>query len=101
MKWIKRGLPHITIILALMTLTFFAIDRVNTGMAFMTSELSKWVFMLLALSGLLTSLTLIGKNWREDARQARKLQRAKERVARRRLGLPEEGAAGVQAPEEE
>jgi len=81
MKWIKRALPHLTIILALMTLTFFCIDRVNTGMAFMTSELSKWVFMLLAVSGLLSSLMLIASNWRHDMRQARKQQRNRHRAA--------------------
>ena len=90
MKWIKRALPHATIVLSLMTLTFFAIDRVNTGMAFMTSELSKWVFMLLAVCALVTAVLLIGQNWRNDARQARKLQRANARTARARLGLLEQ-----------
>ncbi len=36
----KRIIPHITIVLSLMTLTFFVIDRFNEVMAFMTSELS-------------------------------------------------------------
>ncbi len=85
MKWIKRALPHVTIVLSLMTLTFFCIDRVNTNMAFMTSELSKWVFMLLAVCALLSSLMLAGFHWRDDARQARKRKYARERAAIRRM----------------
>ena len=36
----KKVFPHITIILAVMTLTFFVIERFNAMMAFMTSRLS-------------------------------------------------------------
>ncbi len=82
MHFIKRFLPHITLVLGLMTLTFFGIDRVNTGMAFMTSELSKWVFAALALTAIVTSVFLIGSNWREEARAARRKQRAREREER-------------------
>ena len=82
MRIIKRFLPHLTLVLSLMTLTFFCIDRVNTGMAFMTSELSKWVFAALALCALLSSLFLIGANWREEARMQRKMER-KERARAR------------------
>ena len=71
MKWIKRAAPHLTIILGLMTLTFFCIDRVNTAMAFMTSELSKWVFMALAVLAIFSATLLIGFQWREDARITR------------------------------
>lgn len=82
MKWFWRGLPHVTIILSLMTLTFFAIDRINRSMAFMTSEMSKFTFAGLALCALLTSCALIGQYWKADARSARKerkeLQRQKE-----------------------
>ena len=79
MKWIKRAVPHLTLVLALMTLTFFCIDRVNTGMAFMTSELSKWVFAALAAAALLTSILLVAANWREDDRAKRKRLRARTR----------------------
>lgn len=79
MRYIRRFLPHVTLVLGLMTLTFFCIDRVNTGMAFMTSELSKWVFAALALCAIVTSVFLIGLNWREEARAARRRQRASAR----------------------
>ena len=51
----KRALPHITIILSLMTLTFFVIERFNEMMGFMTSKLSQWVFAILAVFALITS----------------------------------------------
>lgn len=84
MKWIKRAAPHLTIVLGLMTLTFFVIDRFNTAMAFMTSELSKWVFMLLAIFAIFSSVLLVGFHWRDDARESRRRQRARERAARSR-----------------
>ena len=58
MKHLKKLLPHATIVLSLMTLTFFVINQFNTMMGFMTSKLSQWVFALLALAALLTSVRL-------------------------------------------
>ena len=73
----KRIIPHITIVLSLMTLTFFVIDRFNEVMAFMTSELSKWVFALLAVTGFATAVLLIGMQWSEDDRKARRALKQK------------------------
>ena len=78
---VARILPHLTIVLALLTLTFFVVDRINVVMAFMTSELSKWLFALLAACSLTSSVMLVAHQWREDARQARR--EAKRRAKRR------------------
>lgn len=78
---VSRILPHAVIVLSLMTLTFFSIDRVNPIMAFMTSELSKWVFALLALTGFFTALLLVGMQWKEDDRRARRASRHHEEAA--------------------
>ena len=59
MKKIIRLLPHATLILSLMVLTFFVIDRFNEYMAFMSSEISKWVIAGLALCALLSAGRLI------------------------------------------
>lgn len=91
MRRIKRILPHITIVLSLMTLTFFGIDRVNRSMAFMTSELSKWVFLLLGVSALLSAILLVAAQWREDDRQRRKLFRAQARTALQREQQSDDG----------
>ena len=65
----KKLIPHITIILALMTLTFFVIDRFNSFMDFMTSEMSKWVFAALAVFAIASAVRLIAADWREDERE--------------------------------
>ena len=79
---IGRILPHLTIVLALMTLTFFVVDRINVVMAFMTSELSKWLFALLAICSLASAMMLVFHQWREDARKAR---REAKRQAKQRM----------------
>ena len=77
MKHLKKLLPHATIVLSLMTLTFFVINQFNTMMGFMTSKLSQWVFALLALAALLTSVQLVAADLREERRQA--ARRARQR----------------------
>lgn len=91
----KKIVPHLSLALSLMVLTFFVIDRINEIMGFMTSELSKWVIGGLALTSCVTSICLIAENIRSDARKARKA-RKKER-ARARKAVP---APGISAPEE-
>lgn len=66
---LKKWIPHIIIILALMTLTFFIIDRFNSFMDFMTSEMSKWVFAALAVFAIASAVRLIAADWREDERE--------------------------------
>lgn len=67
MKKLIRLLPHATLILSLMVLTFFVIDRFNEYMAFMSSELSKWVIAGLALCALLSAIRLILADQAEPA----------------------------------
>lgn len=67
----KKIIPHISLPLSIMVLTFFCIDRVNDVMAFMTSEISKWTIAGLALTSLITSVCLIVSNIKEKARLAR------------------------------
>lgn len=73
----KKIFPHLTIILALMTLTFFVIEQFNAMMAFMTSRLSQCVFAALAVLAIITSIRLIKADWDAD-------RRARERQAMRR-----------------
>ena len=72
---ITRALPHITIILSLMTLVFFVVDGFNPIMAFMSNELSKKIFAVLAVCAVASSVMLIARQWQEDDRRARKLAR--------------------------
>jgi len=78
-RLIARALPHITIILGLMTLVFFVVDGFNPIMAFMSNELSKKIFAVLAVCGIASSVMLIARQWQEDDRRARKLARQQRR----------------------
>ena len=76
----KKFIPHLTIALSAMTLTFFVIDKFNEYMAFMTSELSKAVFAALAVCSVITSIYLISDNFKEadrlERRRRKKLKQA-------------------------
>ena len=72
---LARALPHLTIILGVMTLVFYAVDGFNAVMAFMASDLSKQVFMVLAVFAIISSIMLIARQWKEDDRKARKAAR--------------------------
>ena len=75
----KKFIPHLTIGLSAMTLTFFVIDKFNEFMAFMTSELSKAVFAALAVCSAITSIYLIADNFKEaDRRERRRRRKLKE-----------------------
>jgi len=72
---LSRALPHLTIILGLMTLVFYVVDGFNAVMAFMASDLSKQVFMVLAICAIISSVMLIARQWKEDDRKAKKAAR--------------------------
>ena len=76
---IARALPHLTIILSLMTLVLYAVDDFNPIMAFMANELSKHIFAVLAVCSAVSSGMLIAYQWHEDDRRAKKLARQQRR----------------------
>lgn len=51
-----RILPHAVLILAVMMLTFFCIDLVNSSMAFLNNTMTKW---LLAIFSLLSAILAV------------------------------------------
>lgn len=75
----KRIFPHLTLVLSIMTLVFFIIERQNEVMAFMTSVMSQWVFAGLAVCAMVTSICLIVENFREDDRRAARAARMRRR----------------------
>ena len=52
-------LPHVTLVLALMMLTFFAIDCVNPYMAFLNNGITKVLLAVFSLFSLILSLFAI------------------------------------------
>ena len=77
-RLLSRVLPHLTIILGVMTLVFYVVDGFNAVMAFMASDLSKQVFMALAVCAIISSVMLISRQWKEDDRKAKKTARRRE-----------------------
>ena len=67
-------LSHTSIIVGMMFVVFFVIDRFNPAMDFLGSTLSKWLILALAvcafLNGLLSAVYLFQKQRRSMERQA-------------------------------
>jgi len=72
---LSRALPQLTIILGVMTLVFYVVDGFNAVMAFMASDLSKQVFLVLAICAIISSVMLISRQWKEDDRKAKRAVR--------------------------
>ena len=86
---------HASIIVGMMFAVFFVIDRVNPAMEFLTSGLSKWLMLLLALcavmTGLYSAIFLFQKQRRRDDRLSRAQTRPaseKENALPQRLTKP-------------
>lgn len=56
---LRAALPHATLILSLMMLVFFVIDRFNEAMAFLNNNLTKWLLFAFCLLVLVLSLAVI------------------------------------------
>ena len=61
MKWLKCLLPHATLIIALILLTLFVIDRVNRAMMFLATDLTKWLLAVFAVLVIVQSVMAIVK----------------------------------------
>ncbi|MBQ3075592.1 MAG: hypothetical protein IJC26_05945 [Clostridia bacterium] len=56
-----RILPHVVLILAMMLLTFFCIDLVNSSMAFLNNTVTKHLLALLAVLSAILAVCYILK----------------------------------------
>ena len=65
---------HTSIIIGMMFVVFFAIDQFNPAMEFLTSSLSKWLMLILALcaiaTGLYSAVFLFKKQKRRDEKRS-------------------------------
>ena len=78
---LRKLLPHITIVMCLMYVVFFCIDRVNSAMAFIDNEITKWLLLALCLISIVDALWLIADE-RRKARRRQECLAAKKRAAR-------------------
>lgn len=60
---VNRLLAHASMLLSVLVLVCFVIDRVNDAMDFMTSDLSKWLFAITAVVSILNALFTIINLW--------------------------------------
>jgi len=61
MKTIRKIIPHVVIIISLMMLTFFFIDRVNPYMQFIDHPMTKWLLCIYGFVSILNSILFIAK----------------------------------------
>lgn len=72
----RTVLSHITMMLAVLVLVLFVIDRVNNAMEFMTSQLSRWLIAALALCALITAVLNIIALWDNPDKRRRQRSRS-------------------------
>ncbi len=65
-------LAHLTAMFAILIIICFIIDIFNTAMEFMTSSLSKWCILILAVLALASSILTIIALWVNPDRQRRR-----------------------------
>ena len=76
---LRKLLPHGAIIISGMYLVFFLIDRVNSAMAFINNDITKWLLLVLCAISVFDACLLI----HDDRRRVRQ-QQARAAEARRR-----------------
>ncbi|MBR3504955.1 MAG: hypothetical protein IKO07_12065 [Clostridia bacterium] len=80
LRLVKKLLPHAAILMAGMLIVFFAIDRVNKPMGFMTNEFHKRLTFALSLLTIYFAVQLIALQRRaERAEYRRRLREAQEK----------------------
>ena len=65
LRFFKLLLPHITLILSLMLITFFVIDRFNEAMAFLNNDITKALVLVLSLICLFGSVCRIVSRYKK------------------------------------
>lgn len=59
LKEIYKLMPHISIIISVMMIVFFFIDRVNSAMAFINNDITKMLLLILSIISIINSIFLI------------------------------------------
>ena len=81
---------HASIIIGMMFIVFFAIDRFNPAMEFLTSSISKWLIFLLAVCALFTGLFSAVFLFQKQKRREEKRSQPQARPAYNRESAPKQ-----------
>lgn len=65
MKRFQKLLAHAMLILSLLLLTLFVVDRFNRAMMFLSNELTKWLVAVFALLAAVQAVLLIAGFYRK------------------------------------
>ena len=69
---LRKILPHAAIILSMMYFVFFCIDRVNSAMAFINNDITKWLLVILGVISIYDAVLLIvGDQKRVERKEGR------------------------------
>ncbi len=69
---LRKILPHAAIILSMMYFVFFCIDRVNSAMAFINNDITKWLLVILGVISIYDAVLLIvGDQKRAERKEGR------------------------------
>ena len=78
--FLKSALPHLCIIMCMMLLVFFSIDRVNHHIGFMKNEFHKWLTLFLCLAVIFESGILISRNRRQIRKEEKRKNRNRQTI---------------------
>lgn len=85
---LRKIFPHIAIVLCNMYLVFYAIDRVNSAMAFINNSITKLLLVVLCIISTVNAAFLIRDQRRQTAaREAARRQALRNRAAAARTAV--------------
>ena len=71
---LRKILPHAAIILSMMYFVFFCIDRVNSAMAFINNDITKWLLVILGVISIYDAVLLIVEDQKRAERKVDRVQ---------------------------
>ena len=80
MRRLIRIIPHLTVILALICLVLFVLDRFNGNMRFLMNDITKWIVAALSVCGGVSGVLCIGGYLRADEAAERERLRRESRA---------------------
>lgn len=66
MKWIRSALPHISLMLSAVFVTYYILDQYNPSRTFLNRPALKALLLLFAILSAIVSILLVRHNRREE-----------------------------------
>lgn len=75
---LRKLFPHGIIILSLMYVVFYFIDRVNPAMAFINNNITKALLLILCIAAILNAVSTIRLHRMQERRRQQRLRRQRQ-----------------------